>query len=56
MLDSPAEWLNASLLLNRCNDEMPVARIAAGMARHILEQVKWHLQVVVHHRFFSNPV
>ena len=38
------------------HDEVAAAGVAAGEFRHVLEQVKGHLQVVVHHSLFPNPV
>jgi hypothetical protein len=37
-------------------DEIPVARLAAGKVRHVFEQVKRHLVVMIHHRLFPDPV
>src|ERR1035441_7343541 len=38
------------------HDEVAATGIAAGEIRHVLKQVKGHLQVVVHHGLFPNPV
>ncbi len=38
------------------HDEITASGIATSQVRHVFEQVKWYLEVIIHHCLFSNPV